>query len=209
MINILGERLNWNIEIGKKKYILKFNIKALKNIYKLTGISPFEFIDKFNSEDNNTYLYQMLMAMSDLEITLKDLTTIITEENKNEIKQYIILYLNKEFTSEFEVKEDNSDTTNEVEEGFDTEKAWINWYNYYYYIAICQLNMTEQEFESLTVREIKTLTEHHKMFYKNSLLSAYIEVVKSKNANSGNNNSNTVNANSNVRLKDILFSMSK
>ena len=76
MIEILGERINWNVEIGSKKYVLKFNIKALKNIYKLTGISPFEFIDKFNSDDyNNTYLYQMLIAMSDLEITLKDLTT--------------------------------------------------------------------------------------------------------------------------------------
>lgn len=208
MIKILGERLNWNIEIGKKKYVLKFNIKALKNIYKLTGISPFEFIDKFNSEDNNTYLYQMLMAMSDLEITLKDLTDMITEENKEQFRQYIMFYLNKEFISEFEKEENKSDDNDNVEET-DKLKAWQNWYNYHYYIMRYQLNMSEEEFESLSVREIKTLTEYHKVFNKNILLSAYVDVIKSKNTNSGNRNSNTVSINNNVRLKDVLLSMQK
>ena len=203
MIEILGERINWNVEIGSKKYVLKFNIKALKNIYKLTGISPFEFIDKFNSDDyNNTYLYQMLIAMSDLEITLKDLTTMVTEENKSEFKELIILYLNKEFVSEFE-SEENDYTNNSGTEEIDKLKAWINWYNYYYYVMIYQLHMSEEEFEALTVREVKTLADYHKMFNKNTLLSAYIDVIKSKNENKETKGSN------NVRLKDVLLGIAK
>lgn len=205
---MLGERLNWNINIGEKSYVLKFNVKALKNIYKLTGISPFEFIDKFNGEDSdNKYLYQMLMAMSDLEITLKDLTSIVTEENKNEIKQLIILYLNKEFTSEFtneENKNDDSDN-NSNEEEIDKLVGWINWYNYYYYLMRYQLKMTEDEFESLTIREVKTLTDQHKMFNKNILLSAYIDIVKSKNENKVEE----VAVNNNIRIKDMFLNISR
>lgn len=143
----------------------------------------------------------MLMAMSDLEITLKDLTSMITEENKNEFKQLIILYLNKEFTSEFEGVE--NDLNNDNIEELDKLTAWINWYNYYYYVMIYQLNMSEEEFESLTVREVKTLTDHHKIFNKNILLSAYIDVIKSK--------SDTKEAivNDNVRLKDVFLNIGK
>lgn len=143
----------------------------------------------------------MLMAMSDLEITLKDLTSMITEENKNEFKQLIILYLNKEFTSEFEGVE--NDFNNDNIEELDKLTAWINWYNYYYYVMIYQLNMSEEEFESLTVREVKTLTDHHKIFNKNILLSAYIDVIKSK--------SDTKEAivNDNVRLKDVFLNIGK
>ncbi|MDI9215996.1 hypothetical protein [Clostridium tertium] len=202
---MLGERLNWNINIGNKRYVLKFNVKALKNIYKLTGISPFEFIDKFNGEDSdNKYLYQMLMAMSDLEITLKDLTSMVTEENKNEIKQLIILYLNKEFTSEFSNEENRNDDNDNVEE-MDKLTAWLNWYNYYYYVMRYQLNMSEDEFESLTIREVKTLTDQHKMFNKNILLSAYIDVVKSKNENKIED----VEANNNIRIKDMFLNISR
>lgn len=189
--------------MGSKKYVLKFNIKALKNIYKLTGISPFEFIDKFNSDDyNNTYLYQMLIAMSDLEITLKDLTTMVTEENKSEFKELIILYLNKEFISEFESEEKDYNDNSGTEE-VDKLKAWINWYNYYYYVMIYQLHMSEEEFEGLTVREVKTLADYHKMFNKNTLLSAYIDVIKSKNENKETTISN------NIRLKDVLLGIAR
>ena len=189
--------------MGSKKYVLKFNIKALKNIYKLTGISPFEFIDKFNSDDyNNTYLYQMLIAMSDLEITLKDLTTMVTEENKSEFKELIILYLNKEFISEFESEEKDYNDNSGTEE-VDKLKAWINWYNYYYYVMIYQLHMSEEEFEALTVREVKTLADYHKMFNKNTLLSAYIDVIKSKNENKETTVSN------NIRLKDVLLGIAR
>lgn len=200
---MLGERLNFNIEIGSKKYVLKFNIKALKNIYKLTNISPFEFIDKFNSDEcNNTYLYQILMAMSDLEITLKDLTSMVTEETKSKFKELIIIYLNKEFASEFEIEENDFNDNYDIEE-VDKLKAWIDWYNYYYYVMIYQLSMTEEEFEELTVREVKTLTEYHKMFNKNTLISAYIDVIKSKNENK------KTAISSNVRIKDVLLGIAR
>ena len=143
----------------------------------------------------------MLMAMSDLEITLKDLTSMITEENKNEFKQLIILYLNKEFTSEFEGVE--NDFNNDIIEELDKLTAWINWYNYYYYVMIYQLNISEEEFESLTVREVKTLTYHHKIFNKNILISAYIDVVKSKNKKKEAKSSN------NIRLKDVLLGIAR
>ena len=142
------------------------------------------------------------MALSDLEITLKDLTSMITEENKNEFKQIIILYLNKEFTSEFEAEEEDLNSNDYIEE-VDKLKAWINWYNYYYYVMIYQLNMSEEEFESLTVRELKTLSEHHKMFNKNILISAYIDVVKSKNKKKEAKISN------NIRLKDVLLGIAR
>lgn len=142
------------------------------------------------------------MALSDLEITLKDLTSMITEENKNEFKQIIILYLNKEFTSEFESEEEELNSNDYIEE-VDKLKAWINWYNYYYYVMIYQLNMSEEEFESLTIREVKTLTEHHKMFNKNILISAYIDVVKSKNKKKEAKSSN------NIRLKDVLLGIAR
>ena len=201
MIKILGERLNWNIELGNKKYVLKFNIKALKNIHKLTGVSPFEFIDNFINEDefNDIYLYQMLMAMSDLEITLRDLTTMVTKENRDEFKKVIITYLNKEFVSEFESEYSDNNDNEDIGE-VDRLKAWINWYNYYYYVMIYQLNIQEEEFELLTIREVKTLTDYHKMFNKNILLSAYIDVVKSKN-----DNKETTTSGNNVRLKDVLL----
>ena len=204
MIKILGERLNWNIELGNKKYVLKFNIKALKNIHKLTGASPFEFIDNFINEDefNDIYLYQMLMAMSDLEITLRDLTTMVTKENRDEFKKVIITYLNKEFVSEFESEYSDNNDNEDIGE-VDRLKAWINWYNYYYYVMIYQLNMSEEEFESLTIREVKTLTEHHKMFNKNILISAYIDVVKSKNKKKEAKSSN------NIRLKDVLLGIAR
>ena len=68
---------------------------------------------------------------------------------------------------------------------------------------IYQLNMSEEEFESLTVREVKTLTDHHKIFNKNILLSAYIDVIKSK--------SDTKEAivNDNVRLKNVFLNIGK
>ena len=87
--------------------------------------------------------------MSDLEITLKDLTTMVTEENKSEFKELIILYLNKEFVSEFE-SEENDYTNNSGTEEIDKLKAWINWYNYYYYVMIYQLHMSEEEFEAVS-----------------------------------------------------------
>lgn len=139
--------------------------------------------------------------MSDLEITLKDLTSMITEENKNEFKQLIILYLNKEFTSEFDCVE--NDSNNASTEELDKLKAWINWYNYYYYVMIYQLKMSDEEFESLTVREVKTLTDYHKIFNKNILLSAYIDVIKSKS------DTKEAIANDNVRLKDVFLNIGK
>ena len=63
--------------------------------------------------------------------------------------------------------------------------------------------MSEEEFESLTVREVKTLIDLHKMFNKNILLSAYIDVIRSKNDNKETKVGN------NVRLKDVLLGIAR
>lgn len=112
------------------------------------------------------------------------------------------MYLNKEFVSEFE-SEENDYNNNSGTEEVDKLKSWINWYNYYYYVMIYQLHMSEEEFEALTVREVKTLADYHKMFNKNTLLSAYIDVIKSKNENKETKGSN------NVRLKDVLLGIAR
>ena len=191
-----GQGLNITIQVLDG--ILCHNGEFLSGKYIPKEKSVQNFLDDYN----NTYLYQMLIAMSDLEITLKDLTTMVTEENKSEFKELIILYLNKEFVSEFE-SEENDYTNNSGTEEIDKLKAWINWYNYYYYVMIYQLHMSEEEFEALTVREVKTLADYHKMFNKNTLLSAYIDVIKSKNENKETKGSN------NVRLKDVLLGIAR
>lgn len=208
---MLGIKLNFNISVNNNKYSFPFTIKVLKNIYNLINISPFEFISNFincNNDELKTYLIQLIMCISNLEIPLNELAIMVTDDNKFELKENLMRFINLEFKSEIEVDIDESNENNNNNVETNKIKSWINWYNFNYYVALYQLNMSEEEFEELTVRELKTLIELHKTFNKNILLSAYIDVNKSKsNNNKSDNNTISSNSNNNIRLKDVFLSM--
>ncbi|MDB8575606.1 hypothetical protein [Turicibacter sanguinis] len=181
---MLGETIDFKITVKEETVILNLTMRTLKNIYRLSGRSPFEFIQDFiqcDEKELNQYLIQLVLCLSDMEIPLENLVELITEENAVIMKEQLMILINHELVSEMEQRTDSSEEEEQSEPSKQKKiQNWIQWFNYLYYVARCQLNMSEESFYESTPRELKTLESLHKNFEKNILLASYVDVMKSR-----------------------------
>lgn len=190
---MLGDKVNFTISYDNKEYILEFTIRTLKNILTFTGENPFYYLQDFikatDVEDIKTYITQLIICITNGELDVFDIAeNVITDENLFSLKYGLISLIQMELKSEIkdDINENDPkeiDEIKEVKERNEKDKVedFIKWFNDIYYIAIYQLNMDYEEFMCSTVRELKTVEQLHRNFYRECLLSAYIEVMKSRN----------------------------
>ena len=199
---MLGERITLDVNIKDNKYILSFNLKAIKNLFLLTNRNAFEVVNEFvNGDDTN--FYNIVLAMSDLNISVEDLI-YMTDDNKDITKQALINLISAEILSEVESDEENN--VEHINKEIDTKQTFLDWWNYHYYMCIYNLRIDEDKFYKMTVREVKTICELHRAEGVNTLLGAYVKVIKSnKNDSVKQNNKLEANASNGVRIKDLLL----
>ena len=200
---MLGERITLDVNIKDNKYILSFNLKAIKNLFLLTNRNAFEVVNEFvNGDDTN--FYNIVLAMSDLNISVEDLI-YMTDDNKDITKQALISLISAEILSEVE-NDDEESNVEHINKEIDTKQSFLDWWNYHYYMCIYNLRIDEDKFYKMTVREVKTICELHRAEGVNTLLGAYVKVIKSnKNDSVKQNNKLEANAKNGVRIKDLLL----
>ena len=199
---MLGERITLDVNIKDNKYILSFNLKAIKNLFLLTNRNAFEVVNEFvNGDDTN--FYNIVLAMNDLNILIEDLI-YMTDDNKDITKQALISLISAEILSEVESDEENN--VEHINKEIDTKQTFLDWWNYHYYMCIYNLKIDEDKFYKMTVREVKTVCELHRAEGVNTLLGAYVKVIKAnKNDSVKQNNKLEANASNGVRIKDLLL----
>lgn len=200
---MLGERITLDVSIKDNKYILSFNLKAIKNLFLLTNRNAFEVVNEFVSGDDSNF-YNIILAMSDLNISVEDLI-YMTDDNKEITKQALINLISAEIISEVESDEEENNVEH-INKEIDTKQTFLDWWNYHYYMCIYNLKIDEDKFYKMTVREVKTICELHRAEGVNTLLGAYVKVIKSnKNDSVKRNNKLEANAFNGVRIKDLLL----
>ncbi|MTP79651.1 hypothetical protein GMB70_13425 [Turicibacter sanguinis] len=207
---MLGETIDFKITINEETVILNLTMRTLKNIYRLAGCSPFEFIQDFiqcNEKELNQYLIQLVLCLSDMEIPLENLVELITEENAVSLKEQLVILINHELVSEVEQNMDFSEEDSQTELSKQKKvQNWIQWFNYFYYVARYQLKMSEESFYKSTPRELKTLESLHKNFEKNILLGSYVEVMKNRqDASTSKHTLNAATAKRGFSMKQLLL----
>ena len=200
---MLGERITLDVNIKDNKYILSFNLKAIKNLFLLTNRNAFEVVNEFVSGDDSNF-YNIVLAMSDLNISVEDLI-YMTDDNKDITKQALINLISAEIISE--VESDDENNVEHINKEIDTKQTFLDWWNYHYYMCIYNLKINEDKFYKMTVREVKTVCELHRAEGVNTLLGAYVKVIKTRNGNDSvkQNNKLEANAFNGVRIKDLLL----
>ena len=200
---MLGERITLDVNIKDNKYILSFNLKAIKNLFLLTNKNAFEVVNEFVSGDDSNF-YNIVLAMSDLNISVEDLI-YMTDDNKDITKKALINLISSEIISE--VESDDENNVEHINKEIDTKQTFLDWWNYHYYMCIYNLKIDEDKFYKMTVREVKTVCELHRAEGVNTLLGAYVKVIKSRNGNDSvkQNNKLEANASNGVRIKDLLL----
>ena len=201
---MLGESYSIKINYKDVEKELLFNFQTLKNIFTLTGKNPFKFINEFLvSKNKEDYIGRIIYCMLNGDISIKDIYEVLLkdEEDKLNILVNIIQLISLEMQSEYVEYELENNEETEVENKKDSIKTWIEYWNYSYSIATVILHKTETEFLLMTPREFKTLDSYTCNYYKNVLLGAYIEVIKS------NKKEETVEKKANIRLKDVFGSI--
>lgn len=199
---MLGERITLDVNIKDNKYILSFNLKAIKNLFLLTNRNAFEVVNEFVSGDDTNF-YNIVLAMSDLNISVEDLI-YMTDDNKDITKKALINLISSEIISE--VESDDENNVEHINKEIDTKQTFLDWWNYHYYMCIYNLKIDEDKFYKMTVREVKTVCELHRAEGVNTLLGAYVKVIKSnKNDSVKQNNKLEANASNGVRIKDLLL----
>ena len=200
---MLGERITLDVNIKDNKYILSFNLKAIKNLFLLTNRNAFEVVNEFVSGDDSNF-YNIVLAMSDLNISVEDLI-YMTDDNKDITKQALINLISAEIISEVE-NDDEENNVEHINKEIDTKQTFLDWWNYHYYMCIYNLKIDEDKFYKMTVREVKTICDLHRAEGVNTLLGAYVKVIKSnKNDSVKRNNKLEANAFNGVRIKDLLL----
>ena len=200
---MLGERITLDVNIKDNKYILSFNLKAIKNLFLLTNRNAFEVVNEFVSGDDSNF-YNIVLAMNDLNISVEDLI-YMTDDNKDITKQALINLISAEIISE--VESDDENNVEHINKEIDTKQTFLDWWNYHYYMCIYNLKINEDKFYKMTVREVKTVCELHRAEGVNTLLGAYVKVIKTRNGNDSvkQNNKLEANAFNGVRIKDLLL----
>lgn len=184
---MLGDKIGLNICYGDKNVELLLNMQSIKNIYTLTNRNPFkvlqDFIGSIDKEDKDTLLTQVIYSLSNGDITIEDIygyVLDIEEENKIELLIGIISLIENELVTEVSEEEDSTeDKKNPSQEKEDITKeiqSFIDWWDYYYYIATVVLNKTEEEFYNLTPRELKTLEALDSRYKRAILIKTYIDI---------------------------------
>lgn len=208
---MLGDKIGLNICYGDKNVELLLNMQSIKNIYTLTNRNPFkvlqDFIGSIDKEDKDTLLTQVIYSLSNGDITIEDIygyVLDIEEENKIELLIGIISLIENELVTEVSEEEDSTGdkkNTNikEKEESQDKEEDitkeiqnFIDWWDYYYYIATVVLNKTEEEFYNLTPRELKTLETLDSRYKRQILIKTYVDINTPRENNEANYNQEKV-----------------
>ena len=168
----------------------------------MTNRNAFEVVNEFVSGDDTNF-YNIVLAMSDLNISVEDLI-YMTDDNKDITKKALINLISSEIISE--VESDDENNVEHINKEIDTKQTFLDWWNYHYYMCIYNLKIDEDKFYKMTVREVKTVCELHRAEGVNTLLGAYVKVIKSnKNDSVKQNNKLEANASNGVRIKDLLL----
>ncbi|WP_394899057.1 hypothetical protein [Clostridium paraputrificum] len=191
---MLGDKIGLNICYGDKNVELLLNMQSIKNIYTLTNRNPFkvlqDFIGSIDKEDKDTLLTQVIYSLSNGDITIEDIygyVLDIEEENKLELLIGIVSLIERELVIEVSEEEDSTkdkkNPSKDKEESQDKDEnqekeiqSFIDWWDYYYYIATVVLNKTEEEFYNLTPRELKTLEALDSRYKRAILIKTYIDI---------------------------------
>lgn len=208
---MLGDKIGLNICYGDKNVELLLNMQSIKNIYTLTSRNPFkvlqDFIGSIDKEDKDTLLIQVIYSLSNSAITIEDIYGYVLdteEENKLELLIGIISLIESELVTEVSEEEDSTEdkkntNTKEKEEPQDKDEnqekeiqSFIDWWDYYYYIATVVLNKTEEEFYNLTPRELKTLEALDSRYKRQILIKTYIDINTPRGNNEANYNQDKV-----------------
>lgn len=210
---MLGERLNFTIKIDEKEIDLKLTIGVLKDLYKLVG-DPYDFLESIVLEENETLLkqeiIQLLICMTDEDIFYINDNVLNNADNVKTIQNAIMIFITEEFQSEFkDVEEEESNEVENVQEKEAPKPSFKDRYNFFYYMAKSQLNLSIEEMEGMTVREMQTMIDMHVQFEKGTLIRAYSDIIKAQNKvklNQDNNNSNGMihKKGDRVRIKDMF-----
>ncbi|MFR0018247.1 MAG: hypothetical protein ACLRVF_18250 [Clostridium paraputrificum] len=207
---MLGDRIGLNICYGDKNVELLLNMQSIKNIYTLTSRNPFkvlqDFIGSIDKEDKDTLLTQVIYSLSNSAITIEDIygyVLDIEEENKLELLIGIVSLIERELVIEVSEEEDSTkdkkNPSQEKDESKDKEEditkeiqSFIDWWDYYYYIATVVLNKTEEEFYNLTPRELKTLETLDSRYKRQILIKTYVDINTPRENNGANHNQEKV-----------------
>lgn len=189
---MLGNKYTINLTIEDEEKELYFNYQFLKNLYGLTQINPFYYIQDFvSAKDKYDYLGTIIYCMCNGDISLSNINLLLEDKDiKTNLIIKLICIFNIELVSECkEENENESDNYNEVVEKSedDKNKEFENYWNSCYFTATILLKKTEDEFYKMSVRELQTLAKYNKEFYKNVLIDTYVTVLNAKNGNTKNN----------------------
>lgn len=176
---MIDDKYNLTIKVGNKKKELFFNMLTIKNLYKLTGVSIFKWIDDFfKAENKENYVTQILIAMFNGYIDTKLLNDLI--DNK-EIINSIMMIINAELCIEkVKYKELNNEKSS-LEIDLKNNENFEVWYNNLFYYSTIEFNKSIKWFYSATPRQINSLSILFNDNRKDMLLNAYYEINKVKN----------------------------
>ena len=176
---MIDDRVNLIVEINNKKQQLNFNMRTIKNLYKITGISLFKWIKEFTSAENKTeYKTQLLIAMCNGYVDIGELKELIeNKELENGIYDLIINDLYK--VEKVEYKTD-SKYDEDISIDMTENDNFESWYNNLYYVATVILNKKYKWFMNSTPREIVTLNNLDYINKKNIIIGAYWNINNAK-----------------------------
>lgn len=177
---MIDDRFNLTIKLGNKKKEVYFNMLTIRNLYKLTGISVFKWIDELNKAENKEdYITQILLAMFNGYIDTELLNKLVADK---EIINSILMIINAELSHEiikYKENEDEEDSFTEID--LEDNENFEAWYNNLYYCAIVEFNKSLKWFYRATPRQINSLNIMFNNNRKNILLNAYYDINKAKN----------------------------
>lgn len=216
---MLGERLSFDLTVSEDKtieYIVNFRL--LRNLYKLTERNPLDFMAKLIKEEDEEAIKEMVILVLlagglEEDLTLDDVENIIKELDTKVLVSTFTILLKESITSEYKKPKEKEVTNNEVaiEELTEEEKTdnWKQLYNSAYYLMVYKLKINEEEFLDMTLREYKTIKDLNEEDEKNSIISAYVDIMKARNNSDKKvaekvKNENVATKANGVRIGDLL-----
>ena len=176
---MIDDKYNLTIKVGNKKKELFFNMLTIKNLYKLTGVSIFKWIDDFfKAENKENYVTQILIAMFNGYIDTKLLNDLI--DNK-EIINSIMMIINAELCIEKVKYKEIENRNNSSEIDLKSNENFEVWYNNLFYYSTIEFNKSSKWFYRATPRQINSLSMLLNNNKKDILISAYCDINAAKN----------------------------
>lgn len=173
-ININDIDIEIKITFNVLSNLYNFLQDSLSKSYGINVSSPFKIIEDL--KENNTYLAVLLFCMADGKIPYVDLLTLIKDDN---IKiDYLKQLIESAIISSMIWVERDKETQKDNKES--TLQDFEDYFNTMYCSSKILLNLTKNEFLNITPKELKALLSTYKNCHKEILLTAYIEVLKSR-----------------------------